>query len=184
MLCRLSGGATGVQRYKSNPAWSAKCMLTSPSSRYELRMNVNQQTPMASPYGPPQPGYGQPSYAPLGGGYPGPYGPYNGPAAAYQPGAPPQGYSPYASFPSKAVAANPVSDLSSPLDLGPARGPLTSAPRPVSTPQAYSQYPQGDSQNGPPPMDHSMAQPAHRSDHTHTHTHTHSIYNRQRCMCV
>ncbi|XP_036811660.1 protein transport protein Sec24C isoform X4 [Oncorhynchus mykiss] len=99
-------------------------------------MNVNQQTPMASPYGPPQPGYGQPSYAPLGGGYPGPYGPYNGPAAAYQPGAPPQ---------------------------GPARGPLTSAPRPVSTPQAYSQYPQGDSQNGPPPMDHSMAQPAHRS---------------------
>uniref|UniRef100_A0A8C7J2W6 Protein transport protein Sec24C-like n=1 Tax=Oncorhynchus kisutch TaxID=8019 RepID=A0A8C7J2W6_ONCKI len=33
-----------------------------------------------------------------------------------------------------------------------------SAPRPVSTPQAYSQYPQGDSQNGPPPMDHSMAQ--------------------------
>uniref|UniRef100_A0A674D220 SEC24 homolog C, COPII coat complex component n=1 Tax=Salmo trutta TaxID=8032 RepID=A0A674D220_SALTR len=73
------------------------------------------------------------------------------------------GYSPYASFPSKAVAANPVSDLSSPLDLGPARGPPTSAPRPVSTPQAYSQYPQGDSQNGPPPMDHSMAQPAHRS---------------------
>nr|XP_029540634.1 protein transport protein Sec24C-like isoform X2 [Oncorhynchus nerka] len=99
-------------------------------------MNMNQQTPMASPYGPPQPGYGQPSYAPLGGGYPGPYGPYNGPATAYQPGAPPQ---------------------------GPARGPLTSAPRPVSTPQAYSQYPQGDSQNGPPPMNHSMAQPAHRS---------------------
>lgn len=28
------------------------------------------------------------------------------------------GYSTYASFPSKAVAANPVSDLSSPLDLG------------------------------------------------------------------
>uniref|UniRef100_A0A674D365 SEC24 homolog C, COPII coat complex component n=1 Tax=Salmo trutta TaxID=8032 RepID=A0A674D365_SALTR len=46
-----------------------------------------------------------------------------------------------------------------PLTLsGPARGPPTSAPRPVSTPQAYSQYPQGDSQNGPPPMDHSMAQ--------------------------
>lgn len=63
-------------------------MLTSPSSRYELRMNVNQQPPMASPYGQPQPGYGQPSYAPLGGGYPGPYGPYSGPATAYQPGAP------------------------------------------------------------------------------------------------
>ncbi|KAK6301874.1 hypothetical protein J4Q44_G00279270 [Coregonus suidteri] len=132
------------------------------SSRYELRMNVNQQTPMASPYGQPQPGYGQPSYAPLGGSYPGPYGP-NGPATAYQPGAPPQGYSPYASFPSKAVAANPVSDLSSPLDLGPARGSPTSAPRPVSTPQAYSQYPQGDNQNGPPPMAHSMSQPVHRS---------------------
>lgn len=28
------------------------------------------------------------------------------------------GYSPFTSFPSKAVAANPVSDLSSPLDLG------------------------------------------------------------------
>ncbi|XP_045065797.1 protein transport protein Sec24C-like isoform X2 [Coregonus clupeaformis] len=125
-------------------------------------MNVNQQTPMASPYGQPQPGYGQPSYAPLGGSYPGPYGP-NGPATAYQPGAPPQGYSPYASFPSKAVAANPVSDLSSPLDLGPARGSPTSAPRPVSTPQAYSQYPQGDNQNGPPPMAHSMSQPVHRS---------------------
>uniref|UniRef100_A0A4W5NL17 SEC24 homolog C, COPII coat complex component n=1 Tax=Hucho hucho TaxID=62062 RepID=A0A4W5NL17_9TELE len=116
-------------------------------------MNVNQQPPMASPYGQPQPGYGQPSYAPLGGGYPGPYGPYSGPATAYQPGAPPQGYSTYASFPSKAVAANPVSDLPSPLDLGSARGPP-----PVSTNQAYSQYAQGDLQNGPPPM----AQPAHR----------------------
>ncbi|KAK6329415.1 hypothetical protein J4Q44_G00013930 [Coregonus suidteri] len=122
-------------------------------------MNVNQQPPMASPYGQPQPGYGQPNYAPLGGGYPGPYGPYNGPATAYQPGAPPQGYCTYASFPSKAVAANPVSALSSPLDLGP---PLPLSPPPVSTPQAYSQYAQGDIQNGPPSMDHSMAQPAHR----------------------
>ncbi|XP_028975646.2 protein transport protein Sec24C isoform X2 [Esox lucius] len=125
-------------------------------------MNVNQQTPMASPYGQPQPGYGQPSYATLGGGYPDPYGPYNGPSTAYQPGAPPQGYSPYASFPSKAVAEIPVSDLSSPLDLGSARGPPTSAPPPVSTPQAYSHYTHGDTQNGPPPMNHPMAQPAHR----------------------
>lgn len=46
---------------------------------------------MASPYGQPQSGYGQPSYAPLDGGYPAPYAPYNGPASAYQPGAPPQG---------------------------------------------------------------------------------------------
>ena len=43
---------------------------------------------MASPYGQPQPGYGQPSYAPLAGGYPAPY---NGPTSAYQPGVPPQG---------------------------------------------------------------------------------------------
>lgn len=46
---------------------------------------------MASPYGQPQPGYGQPGYTPLDGGYPAPYAPYNGPASAYQPGAPPQG---------------------------------------------------------------------------------------------
>lgn len=46
---------------------------------------------MASPYGQPQPGYGQPGYAPLDGGYPAPYAPYNGPASAYQPGAPQQG---------------------------------------------------------------------------------------------
>uniref|UniRef100_A0A7N6BW24 SEC24 homolog C, COPII coat complex component n=1 Tax=Anabas testudineus TaxID=64144 RepID=A0A7N6BW24_ANATE len=117
-------------------------------------MNVNQHTPMASPYGQPQPGYGQPGYAPLDGGYPAPYAPYNGPASAYQPGAQPQGYSPFTSFPSKAVAANPVSDLSSPLDLGPARGPPTSGPPPVSAPQPYNQYSQsqGDMQNGPPPM--------------------------------
>lgn len=160
--------------------------------RDELRMNVNQHTPMASPYGQPQPGYSQPGYTPLDGGYPAQYPPYNGPASAYQPGVPPQGkqqlpdnfftndvlgnhkvdtlgcstclsiwehvrktlsllilisaalsslhltspitlyfcvcpfpsfscisgYSPFTSFPSKAVAANPASDLSSPLDLG------------------------------------------------------------------
>ncbi|KAL0984102.1 hypothetical protein UPYG_G00137110 [Umbra pygmaea] len=131
-------------------------------SRYDLRMNVNQQAPMASPYGQPQPGYGQPSYAPLGGSYPGPYDPYNGPSTAYQPGAPPQGYTPYASFPSKAVADISVSDLSSPLDLGSARGPPTSVPPPLSAPQAYSHYAQGDSQNGPPPLDHPVSQPAHR----------------------
>eukprot|EP00063_Salmo_salar_P038841 XP_014013676.1 PREDICTED: protein transport protein Sec24C-like isoform X4 [Salmo salar] len=101
-------------------------------------MNVNQQPPMASPYGQPQPGYGQPSYAPLGGGYPGPYGPYSGPATAYQPGAP----------------------------QGSARGPP-----PVSTNHAYSQYAQGDIQNGPPPMDHSMAQPAHRPPVSQPYSH-------------
>ncbi|XP_013862544.1 protein transport protein Sec24C isoform X2 [Austrofundulus limnaeus] len=125
-------------------------------------MNVNQHTPMASPYGQPQPGYGQPGYAPLDGGYPAPYAPYNGPASAYQPGAPPQGYSPFTSFPSKAVAANPASDLSSPLDLGPARGPPTSAPPPVSAPQQYNQYSHGlgDVQNGTSPMTQAPPRPA------------------------
>ncbi|KAM9716920.1 protein transport protein Sec24C isoform 1-T1 [Menidia menidia] len=125
-------------------------------------MNVNQHTPMASPYGQPQPGYGQPSYAPLDGGYPAPYAPFNGPASAYQPGAPPQGYSPFTSFPSKAVAANPVSDLSSPLDLGPVRGPPASGPPPVSAPQPYNQYSHspGDIQNGPPPMTQAPPRPA------------------------
>ncbi|MEQ2271455.1 hypothetical protein XENORESO_004551, partial [Xenotaenia resolanae] len=133
-----------------------------PRFRDDLRMNVNQHTPMASPYGQPQPGYGQPSYAPLDAGYPAPYAPYNGPASAYQPGVPPQGYSPFTSFPSKAVAANPVSDLSSPLDLGPTRGPPTSAPPPASAPQHYNQYThsQGDVQNGPPPMTQAPLRPA------------------------
>ncbi|XP_045924171.1 protein transport protein Sec24C isoform X2 [Micropterus dolomieu] len=125
-------------------------------------MNVNQHTPMASPYGQPQPGYGQPGYAPLDGGYPAPYAPYNGPASAYQPGAPPQGFSPFTSFPSKAVAANPVSDLSSPLDLGPARGPPVSGAPPVSAPQPYNQFShsQGDMQNGPPLMTQAPPRPA------------------------
>ncbi|XP_041830660.1 protein transport protein Sec24C isoform X2 [Melanotaenia boesemani] len=124
-------------------------------------MNVNQHTPMASPYSQPQPGYGQPSFSPLDGGYPAQYAPYNGPALAYQPGVPPQGYSPFTSFPSKAVAANPVSDLSSPLDLGPPRGPPTSGPPPVSASQQYNQYTHspGDMQNGPPPMTQAPSRP-------------------------
>ncbi|XP_077358734.1 protein transport protein Sec24C isoform X2 [Festucalex cinctus] len=118
-------------------------------------MNVNQHTPMASPYGQPQPGYGQPAFAPLDSGYLPPYAPYNGPVSAYQPGVPPQGYSSFTTFPSKAVPANPVSELSSPLDLGHNRAPPPSGPPPVSAPQAYNQYGghhQGDIQNGPPTM--------------------------------
>ncbi|XP_049614727.1 protein transport protein Sec24C isoform X1 [Syngnathus scovelli] len=121
-----------------------------------MKENVNQHTPMASPYVQPQPGYGQqPAFAPLDGGCPPPYAPYNGPMSAYQPGVPPQGYSSFTTFPSKAVPANPVSELSSPLDLGHGRAPPTSGPAPVSAPQAYNQYGghhQGDMQNGPPPM--------------------------------
>ncbi|XP_014825316.1 PREDICTED: protein transport protein Sec24C isoform X2 [Poecilia mexicana] len=135
-------------------------------------MNVNQHTPMASPYGQPQPGYAQPGYAPLDGGYPAPYAPYNGPASAYQPGVPPQGYSPFTSFPSKAVAANPVSDLSSPLDLGQARGPPTAAPPPVSAPQQYNQYShsQADMQNGPPTMTQAPPRPAAAQPYSQGHT--------------
>ncbi|XP_007562510.1 protein transport protein Sec24C isoform X2 [Poecilia formosa] len=135
-------------------------------------MNVNQHTPMASPYGQPQPGYAQPGYAPLDGGYPAPYAPYNGPASAYQPGVPPQGYSPFTSFPSKAVAANPVSDLSSPLDLGQARGPPNAAPPPVSAPQQYNQYShsQVDMQNGPPTMTQAPPRPAAAQPYSQGHT--------------
>ncbi|KAM9462483.1 protein transport protein Sec24C isoform 2-T2 [Clarias gariepinus] len=112
-------------------------------------MNVNQQHHMASPYGQSQSGYGGQQ---MPGGYTAPYGPYNGPASNYQTG-PPQGYSPYASFPSKALAANLVSDLSSssPLDLG-MRGPPTSGAPPLSAPQPFSQFGQSDVQNGPPSM--------------------------------
>ncbi|XP_037133608.1 protein transport protein Sec24C isoform X1 [Syngnathus acus] len=121
-----------------------------------MKENVNQHTPMASPYVQPQPGYGQqPAFAPLDGGCPPPYAPYNGPMSAYQPGVPPQGYSSFTTFPSKAVPANPISELSSPLDLGHGRAPPTSGPAPVSAPQAYNQYAghhQGDMQNGPPPL--------------------------------
>ncbi|XP_007259393.3 protein transport protein Sec24C isoform X4 [Astyanax mexicanus] len=91
-------------------------------------MNVNQQPHMASPYGQPQPGYqGYPQSGYGGqqvpGGYPAQFAPYNGPASAYQPG-PPQGV----------------------------RGPPTSGAPPVSAAQAYSQFGQGEVQNGPPAM--------------------------------
>ncbi|XP_056285583.1 protein transport protein Sec24C isoform X3 [Pseudoliparis swirei] len=98
-------------------------------------MNVNQHTPMASPYGQPQPGYGQPGFAPVDGAYSAPYPPYNGPASAFQPGAQPQ---------------------------GPARGPPNSGAPSVAAPQQYSQYnhSQGDMQNGPPPMTQAPPRPA------------------------
>ncbi|TSK14801.1 Protein transport protein Sec24C [Bagarius yarrelli] len=118
-------------------------------------MNVNQQPHMASPYGQPQPpvGYPQSSYGgqQMPGGYGVQYAPYNGPISNYQ--TVPQGYNPYASFPSKALAANLASDLSSssPLDLG-VRGPPTSGAPPVSAAQPHLQFGQTDVQNGPPSM--------------------------------
>ncbi|XP_046709553.1 protein transport protein Sec24C isoform X1 [Silurus meridionalis] len=120
-------------------------------------MNVNQEPHMASPYGQPQSGYQDYPQSGYGGqqmpgGYSAQYAPYNGPASNYQTG-PPQGYSPYASFPSKALAANLVSDLSSssPLDLG-MRGPPTSSAPQAPAAQPYSQFGQSDIQNGPPSM--------------------------------
>ncbi|XP_054623135.1 protein transport protein Sec24C isoform X4 [Dunckerocampus dactyliophorus] len=98
-------------------------------------MNVNQHTPMASPYGQPQSSYGQPTFTHLDGGYPAPYAPYNGPMSAYQPGAPPQGHG---------------------------RAPPTSSSPPVSATQAYNQYGhhQGAMQNGPPPLTQVPPRPA------------------------
>ncbi|KAJ8416117.1 hypothetical protein AAFF_G00381390 [Aldrovandia affinis] len=127
--------------------------------RDELRMNVNQQPHMASPYGQPPPGYQgypQPGYGGqhVTGGYLTQYAPYNDPASTYQQGAPPSGYSSYSSCPSKALAANVATDLSShsSLNLGTAQAPPASGAPPVSAPQAYGQYGQGDVQNGPPSM--------------------------------
>ncbi|XP_034777967.2 protein transport protein Sec24C-like isoform X1 [Acipenser ruthenus] len=118
-------------------------------------MNVNQQAHMASPYRQPQPalqGYAQPGY----GGPPTQYAPYNSPNPGYQQGSAPAGYFPYSSLPSKAFPATLASDLSStsssPLDLGPVRPSPNSGAPPVSAPQGYSQYTQGDVQNGPPTM--------------------------------
>ncbi|MGH0155887.1 UNVERIFIED_CONTAM: hypothetical protein FKN15_030339 [Acipenser sinensis] len=118
-------------------------------------MNVNQQAHMASPYRQPQPalqGYAQPGY----GGPPTLYAPYNGPILGYQQGPTPAGYSPYSSLPCKAFPATLASDLSSnsssPLDLGPVRPSPNSGPPTVSASQGYSQYTQGDVQNGPPTM--------------------------------
>lgn len=72
-------------------SWNVVCICVLSSFRDELKMNVNQHTPVATPYGQPHPGYGQPNFSSLDGGYPAAYAPYNGPASAYQPGAPPQG---------------------------------------------------------------------------------------------
>ncbi|RXM35787.1 Protein transport protein Sec24C [Acipenser ruthenus] len=87
-------------------------------------MNVNQQAHMTSPYRQPQPALQ--GYAQPGyGGPPTQYAPYNGPNPGYQQG---------------------------PTPAGPVRPPPNSGPPPVSASQGYSQYTQGDVQNGPPTM--------------------------------
>lgn len=82
--------------------------------RDDLKMNVNQHTPMASPYGQPQPGYGQPAYAPLDGGYPTPYAPYNGPASAYQSGVPQHGKEQLLNICQKQLACDALLSIQSP----------------------------------------------------------------------
>uniref|UniRef100_A0A8C9T7S7 SEC24 homolog C, COPII coat complex component n=1 Tax=Scleropages formosus TaxID=113540 RepID=A0A8C9T7S7_SCLFO len=87
-------------------------------------MNLNQQPHMASPYAPPQPGYQM--YPQPGYGAPHPtqqYAPYNGHTSLYQQGAPPAGQG---------------------------RAPPVSGAPPVSASDSYSQYAQGNVQNGPP----------------------------------
>ncbi|XP_018608603.1 protein transport protein Sec24C isoform X1 [Scleropages formosus] len=116
-------------------------------------MNLNQQPHMASPYAPPQPGYQM--YPQPGYGAPHPtqqYAPYNGHTSLYQQGAPPAGYSPYSGFATKTYAANVLSDSfsSSPPNLGQGRAPPVSGAPPVSASDSYSQYAQGNVQNGPP----------------------------------
>uniref|UniRef100_A0A8C7WRW9 SEC24 homolog C, COPII coat complex component n=1 Tax=Oryzias sinensis TaxID=183150 RepID=A0A8C7WRW9_9TELE len=99
-------------------------------------MNVNQHTPMAPPYGQPQPsygqpGYGQPTYAPLDSGYPAPYAPHNGPASAYHPGIPPQAPPPSSQPPTSHYSAQPQPSYSQshpPASSAPSQLPPSSAP--------------------------------------------------------
>uniref|UniRef100_A0A672IWJ0 SEC24 homolog C, COPII coat complex component n=1 Tax=Salarias fasciatus TaxID=181472 RepID=A0A672IWJ0_SALFA len=119
-------------------------------------MNVNQHTPMASPYGQPQPGYVQPGYAPLDGGYPAPYAPYNGPTSAYQPGAPPQGKELFTERLNRKETFNFVTLMERhPVVLRPA--PPHSSQPPVST--AYSAAPPASYTQAPPPVSSAPTQP-------------------------
>uniref|UniRef100_A0A3Q3GPL1 SEC24 homolog C, COPII coat complex component n=1 Tax=Labrus bergylta TaxID=56723 RepID=A0A3Q3GPL1_9LABR len=117
-------------------------------------MNVNQHTPMASPYGQPQPGYGQPGYAPLDGGYPAPYAPYNGPTSAYQPGAPPQA-PPNSSQPPVSTAYTAAPPTSYAQGPPPASSAPTQPP-PPSGPAAPQQYYGGPSPPSQQPFNSSL----------------------------
>ncbi|XP_069720282.1 protein transport protein Sec24C isoform X1 [Phaenicophaeus curvirostris] len=126
-------------------------------------MSVNQQAHAGPPYGQPQPGYQgyqQPAYGgqPLPGVPHSQYGAYNGPMPGYQQPVPPQGYFPSLGFPSKGSPVSLNSDTSlAPNFIGSLRAPPTSgAPTPASGASlpsghlAYSQFGQGDVQNGIP----------------------------------
>uniref|UniRef100_A0AAQ4QYQ8 SEC24 homolog C, COPII coat complex component n=1 Tax=Gasterosteus aculeatus aculeatus TaxID=481459 RepID=A0AAQ4QYQ8_GASAC len=114
-------------------------------------MNVNQHSPMPSPYGQTQPGYGQPGYAPLDGGYAAPYGPYNGPIIPLSDGlssAPPHGSQPpvntaYSGAPPHAYTQAPPPASSAPTQPPPPSGP--------AAPQQYYRGPPFSSPAAPPP---------------------------------
>ncbi|XP_067156024.1 protein transport protein Sec24C isoform X2 [Apteryx mantelli] len=127
-------------------------------------MSVNQQAHTGPPYGQPQPGYQgyqQPGYGgqPLPGVPHSQYGTYNGPMPGYQQPVPPQGYFPSLGFPSKGSPVSLNSDTSSlaPNFIGSLRAPpISGAPPPASGASlpsghpVYSQFGQGDVQNGIP----------------------------------
>ncbi|XP_072196483.1 protein transport protein Sec24C isoform X1 [Excalfactoria chinensis] len=135
-------------------------------------MSVNQHTHVGPPYGQPQPGYQgyqQPAYGgqPLPGAPHTQYGAYNGPMPGYQQPVPPQGYFPSLGFPSKGSPVSLNSDTSlAPNFIGSVRPLPSSGPPPpasgTSLPsghQGYSQFGQGDVQNGIPTSTAPMQRP-------------------------
>ncbi|XP_048800505.1 protein transport protein Sec24C isoform X1 [Lagopus muta] len=135
-------------------------------------MSVNQHTHAGPPYGQPQPGYQgyqQPAYGgqPLPGVPHAQYGAYNGPMPGYQQPVPPQGYFPSLGFPSKGSPVSLNSDTSlAPNFIGSVRAlPTSGAPPPASGTslpsghQGYSQFGQGDVQNGIPTSTAPMQRP-------------------------
>ncbi|XP_042673824.1 protein transport protein Sec24C isoform X1 [Centrocercus urophasianus] len=135
-------------------------------------MSVNQHTHAGPPYGQPQPGYQgyqQPAYGgqPLPGVPHAQYGAYNGPMPGYQQPVPPQGYFPSLGFPSKGSPVSLNSDTSlAPNLIGSVRAlPTSGAPPPASGTslpsghQGYSQFGQGDVQNGIPTSTAPMQRP-------------------------
>uniref|UniRef100_A0A452IFL6 SEC24 homolog C, COPII coat complex component n=1 Tax=Gopherus agassizii TaxID=38772 RepID=A0A452IFL6_9SAUR len=125
-------------------------------------MSVNQQAHAGLPYGQPQPGYQgyqQSGYGgqQMSGVHHSQYGAYNGPLPGYQQPAPPQGYFSSLGFPSKGspVSLNSDTPTLAPNFIGTLRAPPTSgAPPPTSGASVpaghpvYSQFGQGDVQNG------------------------------------
>ncbi|XP_072281042.1 protein transport protein Sec24C isoform X3 [Pyxicephalus adspersus] len=132
-------------------------------------MNVNQPPHLANPYMQPQPGgFQQPAYGgqsmPGGHQYPG----YNGPVQGYPQHIPSQGYPYNSGFPQKGSPDSFTSGTSSPVTshyIGPVRSPPTSGAQTAAgtslPPEQlqYSQFGQGDIQNGPVSINTQMQRP-------------------------